>query len=205
MDFRVDMPELQNIPNINDWGKHDVQGYCTTTFQLSGSRQDQYLKGHLDIQGEDDNTKKRGVNKSEHSANKTLSVADTAGQRKKPVISTYEVQSTQKLCDSTKSRGPEFASLGEGKYCNTPGKTGYNLCSSRYSRDCFLLAREGGRLRRRCGSLDTNDAVRRELERLTDKNRLEKARKIGCFSLLRSVCAVIKSLGSFCRSQLFIE
>ncbi len=162
VDFRVDMLELQNIPNINDWGKHDVQGYCTKTFQFSGSGQDQYLKGNLDITGEDNNTRKRCVNKLEHSANKTLSVADTAGHRKKLIVSTYEGQSTQELCDSVKSRGPEFVSLGEGKDCDTSGKTGYNLCSSRYSRDCFLLAREGSRLRRRCGSLDTNDAVPRE-------------------------------------------
>lgn len=86
-------------------------------------------------------------------------MADTAGQRKKPVVSTYEGQSTQELCDSVKSRGPESVSLGEGKCCDTFGKTGYNVCSSRYSRDCFLLDRDG---RRRCGSLDTNDAVNRD-------------------------------------------
>lgn len=159
VDFRVDMLELQNTPNINDWGKHDVQGCCTKTFQFSGSSQDQYHKGNLDIKGEDNNTRKRCVNKSEHSANKTLSVADTAGPRKKLVVSTYGGQSTQEVRDSVKSRGPEFVSLGERKYCDTSGKNGYNLCSGRYSWDCFLLDREESRLRRRGGGLDTNDAV----------------------------------------------
>ena len=160
--FRVDILELQNIPNINAWGKNDVQGYCTKTFQFSGSSQDQYVKGNLDTVGEGDTTKKRDMNKPKSTTNQTLSVTDVAGHRRKLVVSTYEGQSAQELCDSATSRGPDFVSLDEGKYCDMSEKKVYKLCSGRYTRNCFSLDRDGKRLRRRDGGPGASDALHRD-------------------------------------------
>ncbi|KAL8654167.1 MAG: hypothetical protein Q9226_003532 [Calogaya cf. arnoldii] len=159
--FRVDMLELQNIPNINNWGKNDVHQYCTNTFQFSGSSQDQYLVGNLDTKGEGGTTEKRDVSQSDNTTDKALTVTDTAGHRNKLVVSTFEGQSAQELCDSAKSRGPDFVSLAEGKYCDMSEKKVYKLCADRYSRDCFSLDQDGRRLRRRGGAQDTGDAVHR--------------------------------------------
>ena len=160
--FRVDMLELQNIPNINEWGKNDVQKYCTNTFHFSGSSQDSYEKGNLDTKGEGDTAKKRDVNEANSTANQTLSVTDTTGQRRKLVVSTYKGQSAQELCDSRNSRGPDFVSLDEGKYCDMSEKKVYRLCSGRYSRDCFSLDQDNKRLGRRDGTLERGDAIHRE-------------------------------------------
>lgn len=153
--FRVDMLELQNIPNVNAWGKNDVQEYCTRTFQSSGSMQGQYLKGNLDTKGDGSKGQKRELSGSSASVNKTVSMTDQAGHRKKLVVSSYEGQSAQELCDSEKSRGPDFVSIAEEKYCDMSKKKMYRLCSTRYYQDCFSLDEGKKRLRRR-GDLDSS-------------------------------------------------
>ncbi|KAL8873503.1 MAG: hypothetical protein Q9174_001040 [Haloplaca sp. 1 TL-2023] len=164
--FRVDMLELRNIPNINTWDKNDVQKYCTQTFQFSGSSQIRYEKGNLDTVGEGDTTEKRDVDPPKSTTNETLSVTDTAGHRKKLVVSTYRGQSAQELCDSTTSRGPDFVSLDEEKYCDMSEKKVYELCSGRFTRDCFSLDRHSKRIRRRNGGSGINDAVHREYDKV---------------------------------------
>ncbi|KAL8928980.1 MAG: hypothetical protein Q9208_001423 [Pyrenodesmia sp. 3 TL-2023] len=161
--FRVDMLELQNIPNINAWSKEDVQSYCTNTFQFSASVADQYLKSNIATTG-DENAKgsKRALENPSSSRNKTLSVTDTSGRRKKLVVSEYEGQSAQELCDSDKSRGPDFVSMAEGKYCDMSEKKTYQLCSGSTRRECFSLDQENKRLRRRGGVKDASSSVHRE-------------------------------------------
>ncbi|KAL8786905.1 MAG: hypothetical protein Q9213_002536 [Squamulea squamosa] len=154
--FRVDMLELQNVPNVNAWSKDDVQGYCTKTFQFSGTSQDQYLKGNLDTKVGGSKGEKRDVR------NKTLSVTDTAGRRRKLIVSNYEGQSAQELCDSDKSKGPDFVSVAEGKYCDMLEKKIYKICSARYERVCFSLDEDKKRLRRRGDRNSAGDTVHRE-------------------------------------------
>ncbi|KAL8648133.1 MAG: hypothetical protein Q9210_005163 [Variospora velana] len=91
--YGVDMLKLQNIPNQNAWGKDDVQSYCTKTFQLSGSKQFQYLKGNLDTTGT--KPEKRALSTARSTANATISVSDESGHRRKLVVSNYEGQSAQ--------------------------------------------------------------------------------------------------------------
>ena len=160
--FRVDMLELRNIPNINSWDKNDVQKYCTNTFQFSGSSQDSYVVGNLDTEGEGETFKKRDVKKADDTTEETVSVTDTAGQRRKLVVSAYKGQSAQELCDSRNSRGPDFVSLDEGKYCDMSEKKVYRLCSGRYSRDCFSLDQDNKRLRRRGDVPGKGDAIHRD-------------------------------------------
>lgn len=156
------MLELRNIPNINSWDKNDVQKYCTNTFQFSGSSQDSYVVGNLNTEGEGETFKKRDVKKADGTTEETVSVTDTAGQRRKLVVSAYKGQSAQELCDSRNSRGPDFVSLDEGKYCDMSEKKVYRLCSGRYSRDCFSLDQDNKRLRRRGNIPGMGDAIHRD-------------------------------------------
>ncbi|KAL8711714.1 MAG: hypothetical protein Q9220_003885 [cf. Caloplaca sp. 1 TL-2023] len=165
--FRVDMLELQNIPNKNAWGKDDVQEYCHETFKFSGSSQGQYLQGNLDTTGDGNKGQRRDVSSSGSATNKTLAITDSNGQRRKLVVSDFEGQSAQELCDSDKSRGPDFVSMAEGKYCDMSEKKVYKFCSDHTRRECFSLDEGGKRLKRRGGLKDKNDSVQREYGEIT--------------------------------------
>ncbi|KAL8811135.1 MAG: hypothetical protein Q9200_002045 [Gallowayella weberi] len=161
--FRVDMLELQNVPNINSWGKNDVQGYCQGAFKWSGTADGHYQAGNLATTG-DEATKgeKRSLGNGTNPANTTVAIIDETGRRSKLVISHFEGQSAQELCESKKSRGPDFVSMAEMKYCDMSEKKIYRLCSPQTRRECFSLDHEKKRLKRRGGPNRLNDAVQRE-------------------------------------------
>ncbi|KAL9007581.1 MAG: hypothetical protein Q9173_007181, partial [Seirophora scorigena] len=120
--FRVDMLELQNIPNQNAWSKDDVEYHCTYTLF-----QPQYLKGNIDTTGDGTKGAKRALKSSKPTANTTISLTDQSGHRRKLVVSNDEGQSAQELCDSDKSCGPDFVSTAKAKYCDISEKKTYRL------------------------------------------------------------------------------
>ena len=53
------------------------------------------------------------------------------------VVSSHEVHSATHLCNSKTSRGPDFVSLSEKKFCDMTDKKTYALCKENDTSDCF--------------------------------------------------------------------
>ena len=56
---------------------------------------------------------------------------------KQIVKSKLDTHTATSLCESDTSRGPDFVSLAEGKFCDMETKTLWSICKGQKDEDCF--------------------------------------------------------------------
>ena len=140
------MLELQNIPNANPWDNDDIKAFCKNTFHFSRNKEGPYTQGNLDTNAVGSN-EKRALPDPLRSNSTTV----TVGSRRRKaelVVSHHKGQSAMELCNSHRSRGPDFVSVSEGKYCDMTNKILYPLCSDGVKRDCFSVDQDSQRMKK---------------------------------------------------------
>ena len=78
----------------------------------------------------------------------------SSGPEQVLVISDIEAHSAEDLCASDFSRGPDFVSQYEKKFCDMTTKTTHPLCDGSVKTDCFDVDQAGKKLRKRGGEGD---------------------------------------------------
>ena len=142
--FRINMLALQNMTNNPDrpWGIDDTQKYCTDAFRFSGSAMAAYRSGNLDTTGDGTKGEKRQLSAGNQTVGPYSPSVNNGHHQRTLIVSTHKGQSAQVLCDSAKSRGHDFGSKPEGKYCDMSTKMVYPLCSDSATRNCFSIDKQ---------------------------------------------------------------
>ena len=92
----------------------------------------------------------------------------TSAKEEVLVVSDIEAHSAESLCNSDRSRGPDFVSHHEKTFCDMKTKTTHPLCEGSAQTDCFALDSVEKKIRKR-GAAGTQDArVHRSYKKVTE-------------------------------------
>ena len=83
------------------------------------------------------------------------------------VVSDIEAHSAEDLCGSSRSRGPDFVSHHEKKFCDMKTKTTHPLCEGSAQTDCFALDHVEKKIRRRGAAGTQDEGVHRSYKKVT--------------------------------------
>ena len=84
------------------------------------------------------------------------------------VVSDIEAHSAEDLCGSDRSRGPDFVSHYEKKFCDMKTKTTHPLCEGSVLTDCFALDHVEKKIRKRGAAGTQDERVHRSYKKVTE-------------------------------------